>query len=93
MEDLEGICQRYADERKRFLVYLTTDVDLTEELPQKMFYQAVKSIVRYDGTCKLSVWLCQIAEYLYSDHLKRKRRHLDVSNEDLVQSGIVLTIS
>ena len=31
--------------------------DLAEELTQETFYQAVRSIDRFDGTCKLSVWL------------------------------------
>ncbi|MBM7608759.1 DNA-directed RNA polymerase specialized sigma24 family protein [Lysinibacillus composti] len=44
MEDLSRIYQSYADEVKRFLICLTSNVDLAEELTQETFYQAIKSI-------------------------------------------------
>ena len=59
MEPVDEIYQQYADEVKRFLVCLTGDPDLAEELTQETFYQAIRSIRRYNGACKLSVWLCQ----------------------------------
>lgn len=90
MEDLDVIYQRYADEVKRFLLCLTGNLDLAEELTQETFYQAVRSIGRYDGQCKLSVWLCQIAKHRYYDHLKRARRHPTVSMEELPQAGETL---
>ena len=62
LEPKDDLYQAYADEVKRFLVCLTGDLDLAEELTQETFYQAIKSFRRYNGTCKLSVWLCQIAK-------------------------------
>ena len=87
MEPMETVYQRYADQVKRFLVCLTGDAALAEELTQETFYRAVKSISRYDGTCKLSVWLCQIAKHCWYDYLKHKRRHPAVSLEALTQAG------
>ena len=29
---------------------------------------------RFDGTCKVSVWLCQIAKHLWYQHLRKSRR-------------------
>ena len=70
MEPMSELYQQYADEVKRFLVCLTGDMDLAEELTQETFYQAIRSIGRYNGACKLSVWLCQIAKHLYWDESK-----------------------
>ena len=83
MEPVDEIYQQYADEVKRFLVCLTGDPDLAEELTQETFYQAIRSIRRYNGACKLSVWLCQIAKHLYYDHLKHQKRHPMLSMEEL----------
>lgn len=47
----------------------------------------MKSFSRYDGSCKTSVWLCQIAKHCWYDHLKRQRRHPSVSLEALCQGG------
>ncbi|MPM13481.1 hypothetical protein SDC9_59838 [bioreactor metagenome] len=35
----------------RYLLSLTHDADASEELTQETFYQAVRTIDRYDGSC------------------------------------------
>lgn len=87
MADLSGIYKTYADEIKRFLLCLTTNVDLAEELTQETFYQAVKSIDRYNGECKMSVWLCQIAKHSYYNHLKKEKHTTKVSIENIIHFG------
>lgn len=74
MEDLSEVYKSHAKEVKTFLIFLTSNVDLAEELTQETFYQAVKSIHRYNGECKLSVWLCQIAKHTYYNHLKKEKK-------------------
>lgn len=70
------IYTEYADMVKRFLISFTGNYDLAEELMQETFYQAYKSIHRYNGACKMSVWLCQIAKHRYYDYLK-KEKHIE----------------
>ncbi|ARJ37514.1 RNA polymerase subunit sigma [Sporosarcina ureae] len=88
MEDLSEVYKSYANEVKAFLLCLTSNTDLAEELTQETFYQAVKSIERYNGECKMSVWLCQIAKHCYYDHLKREKYRNYSSLEQLAQTGI-----
>ena len=80
MEDLSEIYKSYANEVKLFLLCLTSSEDLAEEITQETFYQAVKSIHRYNGECKISVWLCQIAKHSYFDYLKKAkhRNHMSI---------------
>ena len=59
------------------------DADLAEELTAETFYQAVRSIGRYDGSCRLSVWLCQIAKHLWYQHLRKTRRQSETLTEDI----------
>lgn len=55
-----------------FLYSYTKDRELAEELTQETFLKAIKSIHRYNGECKMSVWLCQIAKHLlYQEWNKR----------------------
>ena len=56
----KDIYMEYANIVKRFLISLSGNADLAEDLTQETFYQAYKSIHRYNGNCKMSVWLCQI---------------------------------
>lgn len=71
MEDMDAIYRRHAQSVYRFLLAQCRDPDLAEELTQETFYQAVRSIDRFDGSCKLSVWLCQIAKHLWYQHLRK----------------------
>ncbi|MEL7565931.1 MAG: sigma-70 family RNA polymerase sigma factor [Dehalobacterium sp.] len=58
----------------KYLFCMTHDADLSEELAQETFYQAIKTYDNFRGDCKVSVWLCQIAKHsLFKEHEKRKR--------------------
>ncbi|MCK9525452.1 MAG: hypothetical protein M0R49_05945 [Limnochordia bacterium] len=74
VRDMDQIYRLHASSVYRFLCSITADPNLAEELTQETFYQATKSIHRYNGRCKLFVWLCQIGKHLYFDHLKREKR-------------------
>lgn len=65
-----------------FLCSLCHDEQLAEELTQETFLQAYKSLERYDGSCKVSTWLCQIAKHLYYQYLQRHNREIPVELEE-----------
>ena len=72
--EMEQIYKAHAGTVYKFLLAQCGDADTAEELTQETFYQAVRSIHRYDGSCKLSVWLCQIAKHLWYQQLRRRGR-------------------
>ncbi len=72
--DMEDIYKAHASTVYKFLLAQCGSPALAEELTQETFYQAVRSIHRYDGSCKLSVWLCQIAKHLWYQQLRRQGR-------------------
>lgn len=47
-----------------YLYSMCKDEQLTEDLVQETFLQAYKSLERFNGNCKISTWLCQIAKHL-----------------------------
>ena len=73
MNDMDQVYRQHAQTVYKFLLSQCHDTDLAEELTQETFYQAVKSIGRFDGSCKLSTWLCQIARHLWYQHLEKHR--------------------
>ena len=75
--EMEDIYRRYAQTVYKFLLAQCRDADLAEELT------AVRSIGRYDGSCRLSVWLCQIAKHLWYQHLRKTRRQSETLTEDI----------
>ena len=74
MEDLQIVYQQHAQTVYKYLLAQTRDPDLAEELTQETFYQAVRSVDRFNGRCKVSVWLCQIAKHLWYQHLRKRQR-------------------
>ena len=83
-EDLGEIYKAYANSVYNYLVSLTQEKDLAEELTQEVFYRAVYSIGAYDGSCKLKVWLFQIAKHVwYQELAKRKKRAFQELHESI----------
>lgn len=89
--DMDTIYREYADPVFKYLMTLCYEEDTARELTQETFYQAVKSSGRYDGTCKVFTWLCQIAKHLWYQELdKRKRKGTCELDENLVSSDVAL---
>lgn len=57
-----------------YLLSLCGDIPLAEDLAAETFFKAFLHPRRYDGTCKLSTWLCTIGRNLYLNERKRQRR-------------------
>lgn len=72
MQFTDQIYQKYARTVYKYLLSLTYSEDIAEELTQETFYQAVRSIHRYDESCSISTWLCAIAK---NQLLSYQRKH------------------
>ena len=86
MQSMDEIYQNYARMVYKYLLLQTHSEALAEELTQETFYQAIKSIDRFDGSCKLSTWLFGIARNIWLESLRR--RHQSVSLDDLMERYI-----
>ena len=62
MESMDEVYRKYARTVYKYLLSLTQSQDLAEEQTQETFYQAIRSSARFDGSCKVSTWLCAIAK-------------------------------
>ena len=78
---MNAIYRQHAQTVYKFLLSQTRAPGLAEELTQETFYQAVRSIDRFDGKCKVSVWLCQIAKHLWYQQLRKQKREVPLSEE------------
>ncbi len=86
---MDEIYQRYAKTVYHFLLARTRSDDLAEELTQETFYQAIRSIDRYDESCRISTWLCGIAKNVL---LTYRRKHpetepLEAPEAQALQAG------
>ena len=81
MEEFERIYREYYDTVFRYALSLCKDEGFAEEITQDAFFKALKSIDKFRGECKLSVWLCQIAKNIFLTAEKHRKRQRELSEE------------
>lgn len=86
MTDLQEIYDQYFHDVYRFALSLSRDEHMAEEITQETFCKALKSIHTFQGTCKINVWLCQIAKNTYFSLLDKQKR-VKHSHHDDENSG------
>ena len=79
-ETFHKIYEDYAKQVYRFLLNLSGNPDIAEELTQETFVRAYFNLDSFRGDCRLYVWLCQIGKNLYFNYLKKEHRY-STSNE------------
>ncbi len=76
MTDFEEVYDLYFRDVYRYALSLCRNASIAEEITQETFYKALSSLDKFDGKCKVSVWLCQIAKNTYIS-MCRKDKFLD----------------
>ena len=76
-----AVAERHLDSVYRYLLMLTKDSQLAEDLTGETFVKALRLWPRFDpGRASASTWLCQIARTIALDHFRaedRRRRRED----------------
>ena len=73
----------------KYIFCLTKNEDITEEIVQDTFLEAVKRIKDFKGECKISTWLCQIAKYKWYQKSKKRKKNKEISLENMEDSLIL----
>lgn len=89
MTDFESIYQQYFREVYLFIVKLSRNEKVAEEITQETFFKALKGIDTFQGHCKINVWLCQIAKNTYFTYLQKQNRYVTDEMEEKVGENLV----
>lgn len=68
------LLQRHYLPVKKYLVSVTFDRSLAEDLTQETMIRAIQRIAQFSGRSQFSTWLIAIATNLYMDWLRRSQR-------------------
>lgn len=74
MQSMEEIYQQYSSTIYKYLLCLSGNAHIAEDLTQETFVIAVKKIHQFRAECKVSTWLCQIAKHLWYKELKKAKK-------------------
>ncbi|MGO1368694.1 MAG: RNA polymerase sigma factor [Senegalia sp. (in: firmicutes)] len=75
-EEFEKIYQIYFKDVYYYILSLSKDKYIAEDITSETFLKAIKAIDKFRGDAKLRIWLCQIAKNEYFSYL-RKNKKLD----------------
>jgi len=78
--DFQEVYNLYFRDVYRYALSICRNEQLAEEITQETFYKALQKLDSFDGKCKVSVWLCQIAKNTYLS-MCRKAKHLETDSD------------
>lgn len=74
MTEIEEIYNRYFKDVYSFILSLSRNERIAEEITQETFFKALKNIHKFKGNCKINVWLCEIAKNTYFSYIKKQKK-------------------
>ncbi|MCL1829369.1 MAG: sigma-70 family RNA polymerase sigma factor [Oscillospiraceae bacterium] len=81
--DLERVYTEFFLDVYKYVLSLCRDEAVAEEVTQETFFKAIQKINEFNGTCKIYVWLCQIAKNTYFSQYKKRKRNASSAETDL----------
>ena len=75
MLNIQEVYEQYFTIVYRYLLSLSHNTHIAEELTQETFFKALKKVDDFRGDCDLRVWLCQISRNTYYDYLKKNKKY------------------
>lgn len=89
--DIGEIYERNGPEVYRFLLRLSGNPTLSEDITQTTFLKAIEHIDSFKEQCSLKTWLCQIAKNEYLNTLKKVKRKMR-KNQWIIRILVLLLI-
>ena len=68
--EFEELYNTYFKDVYRYVLRLSGDSHVAEEVTSDTFFKALKAIHKFRGECDVRVWLCQIAKNCYYSFIK-----------------------
>ena len=96
MLNIQEVYEKYFEDVYRYLLSLSHNTHIAEEITQETFFKALKKVDDFRGDCDLRVWLCQISRNTYYDYLKKNKKYVSESEnetEDILTPDFVLSFS
>lgn len=73
---------------KKYLITVTLDRSLAEDLTQETMIRAIQRIAQYSGRARFSTWLISIATNLFMDSLRRQKRERRLQEESVAMADL-----
>ncbi|MDO4648896.1 MAG: RNA polymerase sigma factor [Eubacteriales bacterium] len=79
--DIQKLYEQYFSTVYKYLLSLSQNQHIAEEITQETFFKALQKIDSFDGSCHIRTWLCQIGKNTYFDYLRKHKKFFDLEEE------------
>ncbi len=83
---MEEIYKAYSKIVYSYLLSLTNNVEIANELTQETFYKAVKNIKKFRNESNVKNWLCKIAKNVWIDYYKKTKKLKEINIDEIDES-------
>lgn len=88
MNEFEMIYLKYFNIVYKYLLSITNNKEISEDLAQETFYRAILNINSFKSNSKVTTWLCEIAKNLWLNEIKHNKR-LKFVNLDTIEISVI----
>ena len=87
--DFEQIYVEYYKSVYKYLLTITKDNHLAEEITQETFYKALVNIKKYNPDYKMLTWLCTIAKNIYYSTYQKNKKYVTLKDNYVKEEDII----
>ena len=88
MNEFEMIYLKYFNIVYKYLLSITNNKEISEDLAQETFYISILNINSFKSNSKVTTWLCEIAKNLWLNEIKHNKR-LKFVNLDTIEISVI----
>jgi RNA polymerase sigma-70 factor (ECF subfamily) len=88
MDRFESIYDKYYRKVYLFLLKLSGNQSLAEELTQETLYKAFLHINQYEGRSSIYTWLCKIAKNSWLEEMNKRKQLVGLEETGETDSGV-----
>ena len=91
--EFEQLYQTYYMQVYSFIMAISKNQDISEEITQKTFFKAMTAAKKYRGNSSELTWLCAIAKNLYIDEIRIHRKNDGLKGNDISDISVDNTVA
>lgn len=80
MKEIEKIYRLYKEDIYRYILYLTGNPHLSEDLLSETFVNAITSIKNFKGQSSIKTWLLSIARHLWLQRMRKEKQTVEYND-------------
>lgn len=73
LESFDQVYEEYFEQVYRYILSISQNQNLAEEITQETFYKALRSLDKFRGESSLKSWLCAIAKNIWISGQRKKK--------------------